>query len=56
MARTCPAQTGMWSEITCLRSQPSIEQHAIATIISDMDAEIVALEARRGKTRPSSRG
>ena len=27
------------------------EQHAIATVLSDMDDEIAALEARRGKTR-----
>ena len=27
------------------------EQHAIATVLSDMDAEIAALEARRAKTR-----
>ena len=31
---------------------PSIEeQRAIATVLSDMDAEIEALEARRAKTR-----
>jgi type I restriction enzyme S subunit len=28
-----------------------IEQAAIATVLSDMDAELVALEARRDKTR-----
>lgn len=30
---------------------PLAEQHAIATVLSDMDAEIAALEARRDKTR-----
>ena len=31
---------------------PSVpEQAAIATVLSDMDVEIVALEARRAKTR-----
>ena len=32
------------------------EQRAIATVFSDMDAEIVALEARRDKTRAIKRG
>jgi type I restriction enzyme, S subunit len=36
---------------------PSIdEQAAIATILSDMDAEIAALEARRNKTRLLKQG
>lgn len=32
------------------------EQTAIATILSDMDAEITALEARRDKTRALKQG
>ncbi len=32
------------------------EQTAIATILSDMDAEITALEARRDKTRDLKQG
>lgn len=32
------------------------EQTAIATILSDMDAEIAALEARRDKTRDIKQG
>lgn len=32
------------------------EQHAIATVLSDMDAEIAALEARRDKTRAIKQG
>lgn len=40
-------------EIQC----PGIEeQTAIATVLSDMDAEIEALEARRGKTRQIKQG
>ena len=36
---------------------PSIlEQQAIATVLSDMDAEIVALEQRRDKTRALKQG
>jgi type I restriction enzyme S subunit len=36
---------------------PSLaEQHAIATILSDMDAEIAALERRRDKTRALKQG
>jgi type I restriction enzyme, S subunit len=36
---------------------PSLpEQHAIATVLSDMDAEIAALEARRDKTRALKQG
>lgn len=34
-----------------LRFPPSVEQTAIATVLSDMDAEIDALEARLAKTR-----
>ena len=30
---------------------PPTEQTAIATVLSDMDAELAALEARRDKTR-----
>ncbi len=38
-------------------SAPSVdEQTAIATVLSDMDTEISALEARRGKTRQVKRG
>jgi type I restriction enzyme, S subunit len=32
------------------------EQQAIATVLSDMDAEIVALERRRDKTRALKQG
>jgi type I restriction enzyme S subunit len=32
------------------------EQAAIATVLSDMDAEIAALEARRDKTRAIKQG
>jgi type I restriction enzyme, S subunit len=32
------------------------EQRAIATVLSDMDAEIAALEARRDKTRALKQG
>lgn len=32
------------------------EQTAIATVLSDMDAEITALEARRDKTRDIKQG
>lgn len=36
---------------------PTIEeQRAIAAVLSDMDAEIVALEARRDKTRAIKQG
>jgi type I restriction enzyme S subunit len=36
---------------------PSLdEQQAIATILSDMDAEIEALQARRAKTQPIKQG
>ena len=38
-------------------SLPSLnEQHAIATILSDMDAEIAALEQKRNKTRALKQG
>lgn len=33
-----------------------LEQTAIATVLSDMDAEIAALEARRDKTRALKQG
>ena len=37
--------------------QPSAEeQTAIATVLSDMDAELAALEARRDKTRALKQG
>jgi type I restriction enzyme, S subunit len=35
---------------------PLLEQHAIANVLSDMDAEIVALERRRDKTRNLKQG
>lgn len=35
---------------------PLIEQQVIASVLSDMDAEIVALEGRRAKTRHIKRG
>lgn len=40
----------------CLAVPPVAEQTAIATILSDMDAEIAALEARRDKTRALKQG
>lgn len=39
-----------------VRIPPKTEQDAIATILSDMDAEIAALEARRDKTRAIKQG
>jgi len=39
-----------------LRLPPVDEQKAIATILSDMDAEIEALEARRDKTQDIKQG
>lgn len=40
-----------------MRTPPTIdEQTAIAAILSDMDAEIAALEARRDKTRALKQG
>ncbi len=44
-----------FSEIT-VSIPPLIEQTAIAAILSDMDAEIAALEARRDKTRLLKQG
>jgi type I restriction enzyme S subunit len=35
---------------------PNTEQTAIATVLSDMDAELAALEARRDKTRALKQG
>ena len=35
---------------------PLPEQTAIATVLSDMDAELAALEARRDKTRVLKQG
>ena len=35
---------------------PISEQTAIATVLSDMDAELAALEARRDKTRALKQG
>ncbi|MCC6192946.1 MAG: restriction endonuclease subunit S [Burkholderiales bacterium] len=40
----------------CLSLPPKDEQSAIATVLSDMDAEIAALEARRDKTRAIKQG
>jgi type I restriction enzyme S subunit len=39
-----------------LQLPPLPEQTAIAAVLSDMDAEIAALEARRDKTRLLKRG
>ncbi len=39
-----------------VRLPPLSEQTAIATVLSDMDAEITALEARRDKTRALKQG
>ena len=39
-----------------VRLPPVDEQSAIATVLSDMDAEITALEARRDKTRALKQG
>ena len=38
-----------------IRLPPLDEQHAIAVVLSDMGAEIAALEARRDKTRDLKR-
>ncbi|MCC7098501.1 MAG: restriction endonuclease subunit S, partial [Rubrivivax sp.] len=42
-----------WAVLRCfpVRLPPVPEQSAIATVLSDMDAELAALEARRDKTR-----
>ena len=37
-------------------AQSRAEQTAIATVLSDMDAELAALEARRDKTRALKQG
>ena len=39
-----------------LRFPSGAEQKAITNILSDMDAELVALEARRDKTRSLKQG
>lgn len=39
-----------------MRLPPVIEQSAIANVLSDMDAELTALEARRDKTRALKQG
>jgi type I restriction enzyme S subunit len=39
-----------------VRIPAKAEQDAIATVLSDMDAEIAGLEARRGKTRQIKQG
>ena len=39
-----------------LQFPPGAEQTAIATVLSDIDAELVALEARREKTRALKQG
>lgn len=39
-----------------VRLPPTSEQTAIATVLSDMDAELAALEARRDKTRALKQG
>lgn len=39
-----------------IKLPPIAEQNAIATVLSDMDAEIVALEERRDKTRAIKQG
>jgi len=41
---------------TSIARPPKEEQTAIATVLSDMDAEIAALEARRDKTRRVKQG
>lgn len=41
---------------TCTKLPPRPEQTAIAEVLSDMDAEIAALEARRDKTRALKQG
>ena len=40
----------------CVKLPPESEQAAIAEVLSDMDAEIAALEQRRDKTRDLKRG
>jgi type I restriction enzyme S subunit len=42
--------------VVVLRRPPKAEQAAIAAVLSDMDAEIAALEARRDKTRALKQG
>jgi len=37
-------------------SPPTAEQTAVAAVLSDMDAELSALEARRDKTRALKQG
>ena len=43
-------------EQIALKVPPSAEQKAIATILSDMDAEIAALEAKLTKARQFKQG
>jgi restriction endonuclease S subunit len=47
-------QSDLRSVLVPLPSQP--EQHAIAAILSDMDAEITALEAKLAKARQLKQG
>jgi type I restriction enzyme S subunit len=46
-----PALNGKQLGEVVLRVPPLPEQTAIAAVLSDMDAELAALEARRDKTR-----
>ena len=39
-----------------IKLPPEAEQTAIAAVLSDMDAELAALEARREKTRALKQG
>lgn len=47
-----------WNIVKCyeLKLPPPHEQSAIAAVLTDMDAEIAALEARRDKTRALKQG
>ena len=52
-----PAYTSCQGKFTVLVFLPSLtEQRAIATVLSDMDAEIAALEQKRDKTRALKQG
>ena len=51
-----PAITGSDMKALQLPLPPLPEQQAIAAVLSDMDAEIAALEQRRDKTRALKHG
>ena len=51
-----PALSSRHIEAISILIPPLAEQHAIAAVLSDMDAEIMALEQRRDKTRAIKQG